>query len=477
MMNKSIQAVLLVDDEQTILSLFANVLASAGITNVETCSSKAGLVRAIAEEEYSLVCLDLVMPGVAGLELLDYVLQEAPGTPVIVVTATQDIEIAIDCMKRGAFDFVVKPVNVNRLLSCVRHALTEHEVRRENMFLRDAILSGRLRNPLAFRSIVTAHDAILSIFRYIEAVATTSLHILITGETGVGKELFARAIHLASGRKGEFIAVNVAGLDDHMFSDTLFGHEKGAYTGAEGVRKGIIAKASDGTLFLDEIGDLSHESQVKLLRLIQEKEYYPIGSDSLMRSSARFVFATNRDLERLVESGKFRRDLYYRLASHHIRIPPLRERRADIVPLVDHFWGKGVAEFGIGACEVPDDLARRLATYDFPGNVRELEGIVEESLIHLRKEGSLSGFLERMLGIESESRQRNGDTQAAEYNPFVSVRPLPTIRRAVDFLLDQAMERSGGNQGKAAEMLGITRTALNKRLRKNRDAPYKQDLP
>ncbi|MBN2444681.1 MAG: sigma-54-dependent Fis family transcriptional regulator [Spirochaetales bacterium] len=467
MMNQGDRSILLIDDEETVLNYFTSVLKSDNITNILTCSTSDDAKKLIKKKTFSVITLDLIMPGVSGLNLLDYILQEVPGTPVIVITASHDIETAIDCMKCGAFDFLTKPVNVNRLLSCVHHALTEHDVKKENMRLKKVLLDDKITNTHAFEKIKTKNKGMLLLFRYIDAIASTSLHILITGETGVGKELFSQAIHNASGRTGNFVPVNIAGLDDTMFSDTLFGHTKGAFTGAENTRRGMIAKAETGTLFLDEIGDLTPESQVKLLRLIQEREYYPLGSDTAIRTNARFVFATNRDLGHLVDSGLYRKDLYYRLSSHHLRIPPLRERKDDLNLLINLFWNKAIAEFEGESFPVPVEVFTLLHEYDFPGNIRELEGLIIESFIYYQKQGELSLFLEQKLGSAFTMTATSAQIQHNTNNLFSSCLLLPSIKEAIDLLVEEALKRSTGNQGKAAEILGITRTALNKRLHRS----------
>jgi len=225
-------------------------------------------------------------------------------------------------------------------VSTVRKALEMNTLRREISSLRESLLSGQVRNPGAFAAIITRSPRMHALFGYLEAAAVTDQPVLITGETGVGKELVARAVHTLSGASGDFVGINSAGLDDMMFADTLFGHRKGAYTGAGDAREGMIARADGGTLFLDEIGDLSPASQVKLLRLLQEGEYFPIGSDRGVQSRARIVVATNQNLDRLMAEGSFRRDLYYRLCSHRVEIPPLRERLEDIPLLLEAFLEK-----------------------------------------------------------------------------------------------------------------------------------------
>ena len=310
-----------------------------------------------------------------------------------------------------------------------------------------------------FAPIVTRDRKMLTIFRYMEAIAPTSQAVLVTGETGTGKELIARALHDASDRSGSFITINVAGLDDIMFSDTLFGHSRGAFTGADRDRKGLIDSAGGGTLFLDEIGDLSTSSQVKLLRLLQENEYYQLGSDKKMLSSARVVVATNSSLEDKLKNGSFRADLYYRLCSHHIHLPPLRERLNDIPPLVEHFARQAAKELSRVNPTVTADSLDMLGRCDFPGNVRELKGMVSNAVavsrggvLHFpRLRPRCSITLPPPAAVEFSNLPRTGGR-------------LPTLKEADDFLIREALRLTSGNQRAAATMLGISRQALNKRL-------------
>jgi DNA-binding NtrC family response regulator len=291
--------------------------------------------------------------------------------------------------------------------------------------------------------------------------------VLVVGETGSGKELFASALHKASGRNGLLVTVNAAGLDDTLFSDTLFGHDRGAFTGAEKKREGLVAKAAGGTLFLDEIGDLRIETQVKLLRLIEERTYYPVGSDALQRTDARIVTATSVDLSAAVAKGMFRRDLFYRLKSHTIRIPPLRDRKPDLQPLVNHFLAQAAAETGKAVPTPPPQLYQLLGNYAFPGNVRELRGMVFDAVS--RHQGgvlSLDVFKEH-LGIDPSSggiddRLAGASSDAGELIRFGE--PLPKLKAAEEALVSEAMKRCENNQSQAARLLGITPSALNKRL-------------
>ena len=332
--------ILFVDDEEHFLLSAELTLSSNGLNNVETCSDGRQVADLLKKKRYSMVALDINMPYVSGTAILEQIVSDYHETPVVMITAVNDVDSAVRCIKQGAFDYVVKPIDEDKLVSTVKRGLELTEIRSENEMLKQLLLSSGLEHPEAFSAIVTRSPSLQLTFRYIEAIARTNLPVLITGETGTGKELFARSVHKASGRTGELISVNVAGVDDDFFSDTLFGHRKGAYTGADEERKGLIEKASEGTLFLDEIGDLSAASQVKLLRLLQDGSYYPIGSDVAKLSDARIVVATHRDIKTMQASDTFRQDLYYRLKSHHVAIPPLRERKDDLPYLIDHFITK-----------------------------------------------------------------------------------------------------------------------------------------
>jgi DNA-binding NtrC family response regulator len=306
-----------------------------------------------------------------------------------------------------------------------------------------------------------------SVFHYVEAVAKGVQPILVTGESGTGKELVARAIHAVSGREGELVAVNVAGLDDAVFADTLFGHVRGAFTGASEARSGMVERAAGGTLFLDEIGDLPLASQVKLLRLAQEGEYYPLGQDRPRRMRARIVVATHQDLAARQAAGAFRKDLYYRLRAHHLHLPPLRERRGDLPLLLDHFLHEAAREFGKRKPTPPKQLAVLLSSYDFPGNVRELRSMVFDAVgLHQGKLLSMDAF-KRAIG------ERGGRDEAErpdpEANPFLPLERLPTLVESRRLLVADALRRAEGNQTIAARLLGISQSALSRRLAADRE--------
>ncbi|HLP15606.1 MAG TPA: sigma-54 dependent transcriptional regulator [Bacteroidota bacterium] len=461
--------ILFVDDEEHFLLSVELTLVSSGITHIETCADSRRVLPMLAQKPYSLVVLDINMPYVSGMELLPTIVDTYPGTQVIMMTAVNDIEKAVECMREGAFDYVVKPADNTRLVTAIKRALELNEVRDENEMLKQSLLREKIEHPEAFTDIVTRCATIQSIFKYIEAIAKTNLPVLVTGETGSGKELFAKAIHTSSGRSGQLISVNVAGVDDTFFSDTLFGHRKGAFTGAEMDRKGLIEQAEDGTLFLDEIGDLSVESQVKLLRLLQNGQYYPLGSDIARLSNARIIVATHRDIRSMQAGNTFRQDLYYRLKSHHIMIPPLRERKIDLPYLVDHFITKAAAELGRKRPTAPKELYTLLANYPFPGNVRELEGMIFDAVsTHTSGILSIASIRKTIAEYQLERNSAsttNGSSQQTD-EPISFPGRFPTLKETEDAAIAEALRRAENNQTIAAELLGISRRALNNRLRR-----------
>ncbi|MFP4382516.1 MAG: sigma-54-dependent transcriptional regulator [Spirochaetia bacterium] len=460
--------ILVVDDEEQALIALKTALALEGYTNAVSCSRGSEVLQLTESRRPSLILLDMNMPDVSGYDLLPRLREQFPGIPVIIITAVDDVGTAVDSMKKGAFTYMVKPVDIKELKLQIRKALDFQEITAENERLNDIFLQKELSQPEAFSDIITRDPGMLSIFKYIEAVAPSSLPILITGETGTGKELIARSVHRSSGRPGLFVPVNIAGLEDTFFSDTLFGHQKGAFTGAESSRSGLIVKAAQGTLFLDEIGDLQPESQIKLLRLIQDKEYYPLGSDSPLSTDARFVFATNKNLEEQMAEGKFRNDLYYRLKSHRIHLPPLRDRKEDLPLLVNHFLHRAAEEFGRKVPAVSPEFYRTMSLYDFPGNIRELEGIVQDMVLQNRAGASpVRNLRTQLFPRKPETEQASGSA----VTPFSGFSVLPSIKEADQLLIQEALRRSGGNKSQAAALLGMTRQALGNRLKSMKLSP------
>lgn len=465
-LEKSGVPIVLVDDEEMILNAFRLTLKSGGLDEVVTLTDSRRLLPLLEQRPAAAIVIDLNMPHLSGMELLPRLIADYPQIPVIVVTANDDVATVVHCMKNGAFDYLAKPVGGSRLLASVRKALEMRSLSTELSSLKRRLLEDQLNHPDAFAAIVTGSKKMRAIFQYVEVVAGTRQPIMITGETGVGKELVAQAIHALSGRPGKFVAVNVAGLDDAMFSDALFGHKKGAFTGADQAREGLIASAAQGTLFLDEIGDLGEASQIKLLRLLQEHEYYPVGADLVRKSDARIVLATNHDLAELIAAGRFRKDLYYRLFAHRIHIPPLRERPEDIPLLLDHFLGMAAASLERRKPTAPPELAVLLSLYPWPGNVRELESLVFDAVAR-HGGGVLS--MESFKAVLGETRPGTGSPVAERdgEEPLTALfGHFPTIAEVEDYMVGQALKMARGNQGLAASLLGIGRQTLNKRLNK-----------
>ena len=456
--------VLLVDDEEQTLRSFEIALRSAGINNVNICKDGAEVIPLLSKQEHEVILLDLMMPKLGGDELLPRIRDEWPDLPVIVITGVNEVGSAVECMKLGAVDYIVKPVEKSRLVTSVKRSIELCQLQRENTLLTKGIFSDELQHPEAFEDIITENESMRAVFKYVEAIAVSSRPVLITGETGVGKELIARAIHKAGGLRGEFVAVNVAGLDDNVFTDSLFGHRKGAFTGADESRSGLVEKAAEGTLFLDEIGELSAASQLKLLRLLQNRDYYPLGSDLSKQMDARVIVATNKDFQELYKSGQFRKDLFYRLRTHHIHVPPLRERKEDIPNLLDHFLNEAASALGKKRPTPPPELCILLSTYNFPGNVRELQAIVFDAVSHHKSRKLSMDVFKKAIGQINNASLDCGANQARSDQIEFATR-LPTLKEAERLVIDEALKRSAGNQAIAAKLLGISRQALNRRLK------------
>ncbi|MCG8633259.1 MAG: sigma-54 dependent transcriptional regulator [Desulfobacterales bacterium] len=455
--------VLIVDDDPIILRGFKLVLRSGGITRVRTIEDPDDVIPFVSDTGAEVILLDVIMPKRSGYDLLKQISGEFPDIPVIMITGNNEVDMAVKCMKEHAFDYMVKPIEKNRLISGVKRAIEFRRLNMENRLLKDQFNRYRTAPPHAFDQIITASREMKRLFSYMESVASSLHPILITGETGTGKELMAKAVHDLHGEDTPFVSVNVAGIDDNAFSDTLFGHIKGAFTGAEDNRPGLIEQAASGTLFLDEIGDLRPESQIKLLRLVQENEYFALGSDVPKLMNARVIVATNQDLNALQDSGKFRKDLYFRLSPHHIHIPPLRERREDIPLLLDYFLDRAAKERGKPAPAYPRELHALLTNYEFPGNVRELEGMVFDALsVHKSKIMSMQTFKTHIRNTRGTAEEKTA--KAALFN-FSDFSTLPTMAQAQMLLMKEAVRRSGNNKSMAARMLGISRQRLIRHLK------------
>lgn len=458
--------ILLVDDEAPFLrSLSLSLERHGGINHIFKCEDSREAMGIIAKEPIGLVLLDLTMPHLSGAALLQQIVEEHPEIGVIIISGLNQLETAVDCIRLGAYDYFVKTTEEDRLIEGIRRAIRMQEMRQENQEMRRRFLTDILERPEVFSDIITQDKGMRSVFQYLESVSASSQSVLISGESGVGKEQIAHAIHTLSNRAGPMVCVNVAGLDDNVFADTLFGHRRGAFTGADKARAGMIEQAAGGTLFLDEIGDLSQASQVKLLRLLQEGEYYPLGSDRPKRIRARVVVATHQNLAEKQQAGEFRKDLYYRLRIHQVEIPPLRQRKNDIALLLEHFLAEAAEELGKSKPRVPKELPVLLANYSFPGNVRELRALVYDALSQHRSKMLSMDVFRQVLGQEIPAQVSEASSDNTLFNPD---HPLPTLQEVSELLVEEAMSRAQGNQSLASRLLGISQPALSKRLKKQR---------
>ena len=451
--------VVVVDDDWEMLVIYRMLLLGQGIEHVVTFHDGSELLPFLRRNKAAVVVLDLSLPNISGQELLHCMAYEFPQLPVIIITALAEVGQAVACMRDGACDYLIKPIRNEQLVAAIDRAREVSGSLEENPYLEGA---------QAFPDIVTQDLQMLRLLKRVQAVSRSRQPVLITGETGVGKELVAEAVHLSGRSGGAFVTLNVAGVDDVAFSDTLFGHRKGAFTGADQARDGLIKKAAGGTLFLDEIGELRESSQIKLLRLIQEHEYLPLGSDTPAASDAHIVVATNCDLKGHLEEGRLREDLYYRLCYHHFHVPPLRERPVDIALLLDHFLARAARDMGKPKPSYPAELPRMLERYRFPGNVRELQAMAYDAVaLHERGPLSMAGFREKIA--DSAASPDCGISE--QESVTVTFNGFPSMREAQALLISEALRIAQGNQGVAATMLGISRQALNNRLRRKTTAP------
>ncbi len=459
--------ILIVDDEPAWThSLSLSLKISAGINHTLSCHDSRNVMPLLQREEFCMVLLDLTMPHVCGEELLENMANDYPELPVIVISGMNQIETAIRCVRAGAADFYVKTDDRERVVGGIQRTLKQYQLQRENRRLAEAVLKPPGEDRYDFHFIKTKSEKMQAIYSYLRAIAGSREPLLISGESGVGKELLAREFHRLCCADKPLVAVNVAGLDDTVFSDTLFGHSAGAFTGADRPRQGMIEKAADGILLLDEIGDLSAASQVKLLRLLQEGEYYPLGCDQAKKTKARIVAATNQDLSAKEAQGGFRRDLLFRLRSHHIVIPPLRRRPEDISLLLDYFLSAAATEMRKNKPALSAGLLPLLTNYSFPGNVRELRSMAYDALsVHQRGMLSPGRFKEAMSSARQPFPPLEDEPapEAAEKVRFCEI--LPTLKEVSRLLIDEALRRTNGNQSAAARLLGVTPQALSKRLK------------
>jgi two-component system, NtrC family, response regulator AtoC len=453
--------VLLIEDDETLAGLLARVLRTDAY-QVDVIESGEAIPGAPKLSGYDVVLTDVHLAGKAtGHDVLKRVRESNPNMPVILMTAYADIEGAMNAVGQGAYDYIAKPVEPTELRRMLSEAIARRRLSESKKPQADA------RETAAVDAqIVGSAPAMIEVYKTVAQVAPTTAAVLIVGESGTGKELVARAIHAKSPRAQKpFVAVNCAALPESILESELFGHEKGAFTGAASSKRGLFEEANGGTLFLDEVGDISPKMQVQLLRVLQESEIRRVGGTDTVRVDARVVAATNRDLKADVAAGRFREDLYFRLQVVTVRVPPLRERKQDIKLLVHHFLAKHAERLKRPVPRVAADALEALETYAFPGNVRELAHIVERAML-LAREGAIT-----VADLPGEIKGTNGkETQGMSG----LADDWPTLAVLDRRYIDRVLARTGGNKTRAAEVLGIDRRTLNRMFARERAAARAQ---
>jgi len=435
----------------------AERLEDEGFEVVQAASGEAALDE-LQRFAFDVIVSDLRLPGIDGRQVIDAALERYPGILAIVVTGYATVKDAVDIIKRGAADFVAKPFQFDELLHVINSAREQRRLEDENAYLRQ-----QLDARFGLGAMVGKSPAMQALYQVIETVANTSTTVLITGETGTGKEMVARAIHQASPRRQQrFVALNCGAIPESLLEAELFGHVRGAFTGAVGTRPGRIEQADKGTLFLDEVGNMPASLQVKLLRVLQEREFERIGDTRTTKVDVRVIAATNADLAKMVKEGTFREDLFYRLNVVAVQLPPLRDRSDDIPLLVARFVEKlQPATDGREPVVVSQDVMRRLMACEWPGNVRQLENVIERAL-------ALGGG-RRRIEVDDLPPDMRGEATLLTVAPRLAESGVDLPALVLDFerqLIDQALSRTEGNRGAAARLLGLKRTTLVEKLKR-----------
>ncbi len=433
--------------------------------NVLIANNGAQALSIIENQDVDVVVTDLKMPEMDGNRLLQEIKQRRPHLPVIIITAYGTVENAVESMKQGAFDYILKPVNLDNLSMVIEKALKYVDVLVENQQLKK-----RLQKYEGFREIVTVNPQMKQLLDIVRQVASTKVTVLIEGESGTGKELFARAIHYLGDRSDKpFVSINCGAIPEELIESELFGHERGAFTGAVSMQKGKFELADGGTLFLDEIGELPKNMQVKFLRVLEEREFTRVGGSRPIKVDVRFIAATNRDLEKEVEKGNFREDLYYRLKVVRLKLPPLRERKEDIPILVKHFLQKHSQDLGKIITDVEDQVLEIFQEYDWPGNVRELENVVMHAMLFTKgRILTLESLPHDFLSNISKNRlEINQIPQTKEQLQKMKKHFYKQIDKKLEYtFLVNILKRSGGNITRAAEMSHYDRRQLHNLIKK-----------
>ena len=445
------KTILVVDDQKNYLIVLEELLRGEGF-EVVTKRSAAEAIEVCRRADVDLLLTDMRMAGMDGIQLLSEVLRIDPDLPVILMTAFATVEKAVEAMKKGAYDYILKPFRNEELLAAIRQAVQVRELRHEHR---------QLQKERASRAVFESQSPPMrEAIRLAEQVAPSATTVLLSGESGTGKEILARALHAMSPRSERFfVAANCAAIPESLLETELFGHQKGAFTGAAAMRKGLFERADGGTLFLDEVSEMTPHLQAKVLRVLQEREFERVGGEQTIRVDVRIIAATNKDLRQLVEAGRFREDLFYRLFVFHIHLPPLRERREDILPLADHFVRQFAAETGKTIGGLTPEAQEALAAHHWPGNIRELRNAIERAVVlctsRLIDARDLPGDVVRPAG------EKPPVADAGRWNGGTLTQVLEQYERQ---LIVQALARAGGVQARAARELGLSRSNFQYRL-------------
>ena len=441
--------ILIVDDEPNIRQGLAEALDDQGYEIEQAASGEAAL-ELVRLKPFDLVLVDLVMEEMDGIEVLREINRQWPQTEVVIITAHGSIETAVKALKEGAYDYLTKPINVKRFRSYIHNILRAQELQEENRLLRE-----QLRTEQEYGQIIGRSEKLLTILEMIEQLAPTDVTILIEGESGTGKELVAHAIHHKSGRGQEpFISVNCGALPKELIGSELFGHEKGAFTGASQKKQGRFELADRGSLFLDEIAEMDLEAQVTLLRILEEGRFRRIGGTREVKVDVRVIAATNKSLQEQVRQGRFREDLFYRLNVVRMSLPPLRERREDIIPLAQHFLDTFSAKYHKADLKLASELKDRLSHYQWAGNIRELKNCIERAVILAR---------EPLIGLDLLPERLQGESDLPAKGGISVGSSLAEIERE---MIRQTLEHTGGHRKRTAEILGISERDLYYKLKK-----------
>lgn len=445
--------ILIVDDDEGLLFSMRAALLSAGLPDPDMVSDSRQVLQIVRRHQYHLALLDLIMPHMDGMEVLKQIKQESPATECIILTAVDEVSTAVKAMRFGAYDYLVKPLQAKRTTIAVRHALERYQLKLGIALFERPQSFADLKHPENFQEMVAEDEQMARVFHQAETCAKSDYNVMISGETGVGKGMLARTLHKLSARaSGPFVAVNMPSFNQSLFENDFFGHTRGAYTGAISNKKGFFEAAQGGTLFLDEITELAPTIQGKLLSVIEDKEFYRLGSTQIVNVDVKILSASNRDLEKTVKSGSFRGDLYFRLNEYHIHIPPLRDRLKDIIPLACFFLKKHAQINKKGIHEISSALKDMLLQYDYPGNVRELEHIIASAVLAERS---------KILSLASLQNSDLEKPSALAHSPKAFPKLVDVQRQHIE----KALEITNGNRTHAAKLLGIGLRTLQRKLK------------